>query len=104
MSVIPVVGVLLWAVLTFLLRCLLDRLAGQKRPVLYHSLAQMPAAVYQVACIGEYLRHKRLDVLGKRMIFSIHHVQGIWPDEVRRLWSSLLAVWALLVFYALFPR
>ena len=103
-NVIPILGLVLWAMLTYLFRRLLDRFAGQRRPLLYHSLAQIPGIIYQLACIFEYLRHKRLDILYKRMIFSVHHIQAIWPEEVRRLWASLLALWGVLILYALFVR
>jgi glycosyltransferase involved in cell wall biosynthesis len=100
-SVVPIFGLVLWAMLAYLFRSLLDHLAGQRRPLLYHSLAQIPGIVYQFACIFEHLRHKRLGILYKRMIFSVHHIQAIWSEEVRRMWASLLAFWTVLLLCAL---
>lgn len=102
-SWIPILGLVLWVIIAYLLESLLDHFAGQRKPLLYHSLAQIPTVVYQLACILEYLRHKRFDILYKRMIFSTHHIRAIWPNEVRRLWASLLAFWVVLILYALLP-
>lgn len=103
-SMIPIWGIVLWGITAFLLRSLLDQVAGHGKPLFYHFLAQIPTVMYQLGCIFEYLRHKRLDILYRRMIFSIHHIRSIWPEEVRRLWASLLAFWIVLLFYALLPR
>lgn len=100
-SVVPIGGIVLWSVAAYMLRALLDQATGYGKPLFYHSLAQIPTIVYQLGCIFEYLRHRQLDILYKRMVFSAHHIRSIWPEEVRRLWASLLAFWIVLLFYVL---
>jgi len=101
-SMIPIWGIVLWSVAAYLLRNLLDQFVGCGKPLSYRLPAQILATMYQLGCVFEYLRRGRIDILYKRMIFSVHHIQSIWPGEVRRLWASFLAFWIVLLFYVLF--
>jgi glycosyltransferase involved in cell wall biosynthesis len=100
-DLLPLAGLLIWFSLASFTCCIFSHIAGQRKPLLYSSFAKIPAAVYQLGTIYEFLRHGRMDFLYKRMIFSVHHIRSIWPAEMRRLWAELIAFWAVAIFYAL---
>jgi len=100
-SSLPLTGLLLWGLISYLLDYLWAQFTGEKKPFVYYTLARILAIMYQVGSLTEYLRHRRLEILYKRMIFSVYHIRSIWAEEVRRLWVSLISFWIVLLVYAL---
>lgn len=99
-SYLPIMGLLLWALASYLLDFLWTRVRGEKIPFMYYTLARIPITVYEASRLVECLRHKRLDIPARRMVFSAHHLRSVWPKEVRRLWIALMAFWIVLLFYS----
>lgn len=97
----PFLMVILWSMLAYLIRFGLDIWSGERKNLLFDTLAQIPAMVYQFNAIVEFVRHGYWGILHKRMIFSTYQMVGEWPKEIRRLWASLVSLLLVICLWAM---
>jgi glycosyltransferase involved in cell wall biosynthesis len=65
--------------------------------LMYEMAAQTIRLFYETNTFWEFLRHGRLSIFFKRIIFSTQQIQIEWKSEVRSAWSHISGLLLLLI-------